>query len=141
MAAPKVQERLGANGSTVNGTADRPFQRGCDRRTATAACRAGARQCGLVNGDEYTTDPHYGVDRVTYLTTEPHKAALASFKDTVAALRGHVHGANSQCACQTRSDKPCHRTTSSGTRNTSFRTWPYCRRHSCPANYCPAPTG
>ncbi len=25
MAAPKVQERIGANGSTVNGTADRPF--------------------------------------------------------------------------------------------------------------------
>ncbi len=41
-----------------------------------------------MNGDEYTTDPYHSVDRVTYLTTEPHKAALASFKNTVAALRG-----------------------------------------------------
>ena len=38
--------------------------------------------------DEYTTDPDYGMNGVNYLTSEAHKNALASFKDTVDALRG-----------------------------------------------------
>ncbi|MCY3659402.1 MAG: hypothetical protein OXG36_10325, partial [Caldilineaceae bacterium] len=109
MATPKVQEseRLGTDESTVNGTADRPFN-------GTAAAALSPLPTAPVPGspawweaikallhydpayaydptyeydDEYTTDPDYGVDGVAYLTTEPHKEALASFKYTVDALR------------------------------------------------------
>ena len=110
MATPKVQEseRLGTDESTVNGTADRPFN-------GTAAAALSPLPTAPVPGspawweaikallhydpayaydptyeydDEYTTDPDYGVDGVAYLTTEPHKEALASFKYTVEARRG-----------------------------------------------------
>ena len=110
MATPKVQEqeRIETNGSTVNGMADRPIN-------GTAAVALPPRTSASAPGspawwdaimalehydptypydstheydDEYTTDPDYGVDGVTYLTTEPHKFALASFKVAADVRRG-----------------------------------------------------
>ena len=110
MATPKAreQERIGTEGDAVNGTADRPFN-GAATGTlpplpaapvpGSAAWRTMIRALTHYDpaypydptheyDDDYTTDPDYGVDGVTYLTTEPHKEALASFKDTVDFLRG-----------------------------------------------------
>ena len=110
MATPKVQEqeRIETNSSTVNGMADRPFN-------GTAAVALPPRTSASAPGspawwdaimallhydpaypynpayeydDDYTTDPDYGVDGVTYLTSEAHKHALASFQDTVEVRRG-----------------------------------------------------
>ena len=104
MATPKAreQERIGTEGDAASGTADRPFN-------GAATVALPPLPAALVPGsaawwatiralthydptyeydDEYTTDPDYGVDGVTYLTTEPHKEALESFKDTVDSLRG-----------------------------------------------------
>ena len=110
MATPKVQEqeRSGTHGNTVNGTADRPFNGAATVALPPlpavpvpgspawwAAIRAlthydptYAYNPIYEYDDEYTTDPDYGVDGVTYLTSEPHKHALASFQDTVEARRG-----------------------------------------------------
>ena len=108
MATPKVQERIGTDGSTVNGTADRPFNGAATVALpplpaapvpGSAAWWTTIRSLTHYDpaypydptheyDDEYTTDPDYGVDGVTYLTTEPHKEALASFKYTVEARRG-----------------------------------------------------
>ena len=110
MATPKAreQERIETNGNTANGTAERPFngaatvalpQLPAAPMPGSAAWWAAIRALTHYDpaypydptheyDDEYTTDPDYGVDGVTYLTTEPHKEALASFKYTVDALRG-----------------------------------------------------
>ncbi|MYD89560.1 MAG: Uma2 family endonuclease [Caldilineaceae bacterium SB0662_bin_9] len=110
MATPKAreQERIGTEGDAANGTADRPFNGAATVALpplpaapvpGSAAWWATIRALTHYDpaypydptyeyDDEYTTDPDYGVDGVTYLTTEPHKEALASFKDTVDALRG-----------------------------------------------------
>ena len=110
MATPKVQEqaRIGTDGNTVNGTADRPFNGAATValpplpaapvpgspawwtaiRALTHYDPAYPYDPTHEYDDEYTTDPDYGVDGVTYLTTEPHKEALASFKYTVEARRG-----------------------------------------------------
>ena len=110
MATPKVQqqERIGTDKSTVNGMADRPFNGAATvalpplpsaSAPGSPAWWAAIKALEHYNpaypydpayeyGDDYTTDPDYGVDGVTYLTTEPHKEALASFKYTVEARRG-----------------------------------------------------
>lgn len=110
MATPKAreQERIGTNGSTVNGTADRPFNGAATVALpplpaapvpGSAAWWAVIKALPHYNpaypynptyeyDDDYTTDPDYGVDGVAYLTSEPHKHALASFQDTVEARRG-----------------------------------------------------
>jgi hypothetical protein len=110
MATPKVQaqERIGTDESTVNGVADRAFNGAAtvtlpplpvapepDSQAWWAAIRtlthydpAYPYDPAYEYDDEYTTDPDYGVDGVTYLTTEPHKEALASFKYTVETRRG-----------------------------------------------------
>ena len=110
MATPKVQEqeRSGTRDRAVNGMADRPFNGpaavALPPRTSAPAPGSPAWWDALrvlthydpaypydpthEYDDEYTTDPDYGVDGVTYLTTEPHKYALASFKHTVEDRRG-----------------------------------------------------
>ena len=109
MATPKVQtqERIGTDESTVNGVKGRPFNGAATvalpplpsapapGRAWWAALRALTHYDPAYPynpiyeyDDDYTTDPDYGVDGVTYLTTEPHKEALASFKYTVEARRG-----------------------------------------------------
>ena len=110
MATPKVQEqeRIGTDRSPVNGMADRPFNGAATvalpplpsaSAPGSPAWWAAIKALEHYNpaypydpayeyGDDYTTDPDYGVDGVTYLTTEPHKEALASFKYTVEARRG-----------------------------------------------------
>ena len=110
MATPKVQERerIGTDGGTVNGMADRPFNGAAtvalpplpvapvpDSPAWWAALRALTHydpaypyDPAYEYGDDYTTDPDYGVDGVDYLTTEPHKYSLESFKHTGEARRG-----------------------------------------------------
>ena len=110
MATPKVQaqERIGTDKSTVNGMADRPFNGAATvalpplpsaPAPGSPAWWAAIKALEHYDpaypydpayeyGDDYTTDPDYGVDGVTYLTTEPHKEALASFKYTVETRRG-----------------------------------------------------
>lgn len=110
MATPKAreQEPIETSGNTVNGTAERPFNGAATVALPPlpAAPVPGSEAWwttirALIHydpaypydptyeyDDEYTTDPDYGVDGVTYLTTEPHKEALASFKYTVDSLRG-----------------------------------------------------
>ena len=110
MATPKVQERerIGTDGGIVNGMADRPFNgaatvalppRPVAPVPGSPAWRAALKALKHYDPayrynpayeyeDDYTTDPDYGVDGVTYLTSESHKHALASFQDTVEARRG-----------------------------------------------------
>ena len=112
MATPKVQEqeKIGTetDGSTVNATADQPFNgaaTGALPPLPAAPVPGSAAWWTTIRAlthydpdypydptyeydDDYTTDPDYGVDGVTYLTSEPHKFSLASFKDTVEARRG-----------------------------------------------------
>ena len=110
MATPKIkeQERIGTDGSTVNGMADRPFN-----GAATVALPPlpvlpmpgspawwtaikALKHYDLTYpynpvyeyDDDYTTDPDYGVDGVDYLTTESHKHSLYFFTHTVDVRRG-----------------------------------------------------
>ena len=110
MATPKVQEqeRSTTNDRAVNGTTDRPFNGAAAvarppwisaPASGSPAWWAAIRALEQYDptypydpayeyDDEYTTDPDYGVDGVTYLTTEPHKFALASFKVAADVRRG-----------------------------------------------------
>ena len=104
MATPKIQEqeRIGPDGGTVKGTVDRAFNGAAAVALPPlpaapmpgspawwAAIRALTHYDPAYEyDDDYTTDPDYGVDGVVYLTSEPHKFFLASFKDTVEARRG-----------------------------------------------------
>ena len=58
MATPKVQERerIGTDGGTVNGMADRPFNGAATVALPPLPRRAGARQSGLV-GRAQSPDP------------------------------------------------------------------------------------
>lgn len=105
MATPKAREqgRSGTEGDAANGTADRPINGAATIalpplpaapvpgseawwttiRALTHYDPAYPYDPTYEYDDEYTTDPDYGVDGVVYLTTEPYKEALTSFKDTV----------------------------------------------------------
>ena len=104
MATPKTQEQIGTDNGTMDGAAPRTFNGGTNVAPLLptlgspgwwAAIKAlehydPAYPYGpaYVYDDDHTTDPDYGVDGVTYVTTETHKFSMASFKSTVSALRG-----------------------------------------------------
>ena len=110
MATPKVQEqeRSTTNDRVVNGAADRPFNGAAAVAWPSppaapapgspawwAAIRALEQydpaypyDPAYEYDDYYTTDPDYGAEGVNYVTTEPHKFSLASFKVAADVRRG-----------------------------------------------------
>ena len=96
MATPKTQEQIGTDNGTMDGAAPRTFNGGTNVAPLLptlgspgwwAAIKAlehydPAYPYGpaYVYDDDHTTDPDYGVDGITYVTTEIHKFSMASLQ-------------------------------------------------------------
>ena len=104
MATPKKQEQIGTDNGTMDGAAPRTFNGVAnvapllptlgspDWWAAIKALEhydpAYPYDPAYVYDDDHTTDPDYGVDGITYVTTEAHKFSMDSFQSTVNRLRG-----------------------------------------------------